>query len=116
VNDEMLGPRRGVGFTLRACNKTTETIEKTFSSGQRYDFEVSRNGDRVWRWSDGQVFTQVYGQETWEPGQCKSYSEFWDGTDSSGAPAPPGKYEAVGVLTSSPPLRSAAKSFCLDTC
>jgi hypothetical protein len=106
----------GADLTLRVCNKTTETIEKTFSTAQRYDFEVSRDGDRVWRWSDGRVFAQVYGQETWEPDQCKSYSESWDGRDSEGNPTGPGEYQAVGVLSSSPPLRSAPKSFCRGAC
>ena len=116
VIEESARPGRGVGFSLKACNRSNEPVDLTFQSGQRYDFEVSRGGELVWRWSDGQAFTQVYGQERWGPGECKTYTEWWDGTDSQGKVAPPGRYEAVGILTSSPPYRTRAQSFCLDAC
>lgn len=118
VTLQVSGPSvgRGARFTLRACNTTNETRELTFASGQRYDFEVSRNGELVWRWSDGRAFTQIYGTEQWGPGQCKTYNDSWDGTNSDGGIAPPGSYQAVGIVASSPQLRSAPKSFCLDAC
>lgn len=118
VTLEVSGPSvgRGARFTLRACNTSNETRELTFPSGQRYDFEVSRNGELVWRWSDGRAFTQVYGTEQWGPGQCKTYNDSWDGRTSDGGVAPPGSYQAVGIVASSPQLRSAPKTFCLDAC
>jgi hypothetical protein len=116
VQDRTLRPQRGVGFTLDACNRTSEPIEKTFNSGQRYDFEVTRDGEFVWRWSDGKAFTEVIGEERWEPGECKRYNEWWDGVDSNGEYAPYGQYQAVGVLTSSPPIGTERQDFCLDSC
>lgn len=102
---------RSVRFTLRACNRSDEATELAFGSGQRYDFEVSRDGELVWRWSDGKAFTQVHGQERWDAGECRTYSEVWDGRNSEGSLASPGSYDAVGILTSSPPLRSQSRSF-----
>lgn len=105
-----------VDFTLKVCNRSASTVERTFDDAQRYDFDVSRDGELVWRWSDDQVFAQVVGRESWEPGKCKTWTETWNGTNRSGMPAPTGNYEAVGVLTTSPPLRTDAHSFCLDVC
>jgi hypothetical protein len=57
------------------------------------------------------AFTQMYGQETWAPNQCKSYDATWDaGT------AQPGTYDVTGTLASSPRQSTPAKSFCLDVC
>lgn len=106
---------RGASFTLRACNASDEAVDVTFPSGQRYDFEVHRDGELVWRWSDGRAFTMVYGTERMEAGDCRTYTDSWDGSTSDG-PAAPGGYEAVGVLSSDPPRRSAAQAFCLDAC
>lgn len=116
VNDQSLGPRRGAGLTLKVCNRTSATVERTFNSGQRYDFDVSRDGSLVWRWSEGRAFISSIGEERWGPGQCKTWTEWWDGMDRSGRPATSGTYEAVGVLTSSSPQRTVPSRFCLDIC
>jgi len=107
---------RGATFTLKACNKNEQTVERSFNDAQRYDFEVSRNGTRIWRWSDGRSFSQITGTETWKPNECKTYEADWNGTNSSGAVAAPGTYKAVGVLTSSPEQRTKPKDVCLDIC
>jgi hypothetical protein len=107
---------RGATLTLKACNKGSETIERSFNTSQRYDFEISRNGELVWRWSDGMAFAQVVGDERWKAGECKTWSADWNGTNSMGAPASPGTYQAVGILKSSPVQRTKPKDVCLDLC
>lgn len=107
---------RGVQFTLRVCNPHSEAVTSRFDDGQRYDFLVRRDGELVWRWSDGQVFTQEIGQMRWRPQECRTWTEAWDGMRSSGAPATPGTHEAVGVLTSSPEVRTPTEAFCLNIC
>ena len=109
------GPH-AVRFTLQACNHTGGTVRTTWPTGQRYDFEVSRNGKLVWRWSDGRAFTQIYGTQDWQPNECHSWSETWNGTDSSGKPVSTGSYDVMGVLTTSPKQSTAPKAFCLDLC
>jgi hypothetical protein len=109
------GPHRET-FTLQACNPNDSSVAVTFPSGQRYDFEVRSNNALVWRWSDGMAFTQMYGQESWAPKQCKTYTATWNGTNSSGGVAPTGGYTVTGILTSSPRQSTAPKAFCLDLC
>lgn len=107
---------RSVELILRACNTSGAPLTRSFGTAQRYDFEVSRAGEVVWRWSEGRAFGQVVGEETWEPGACKTWTERWDGTSSQGVPQATGSYVATGVLASSPELRSGAAGFCLDVC
>lgn len=109
VEDQTIG--RGKTFTLKVCNQTSGTVTREFGSSQRYDFEVKRDGALVWRWSDGQAFTQVVGEETWKAKECKTWTEQWDATNSEGAPVPTGDYEAAGILKTSPELRSGAEKF-----
>jgi hypothetical protein len=111
VGDAMIG--RGKTFTLKVCNATSGVVNREFGSSQRYDFEVTRRGELVWRWSDGQFFTQVIGEESWKAKECKEWSDAWDGSTSDGGRAPAGDYKAVGILKSQPELRTAAKSFSL---
>lgn len=114
VKDRSVG--RGAELTLKACNETDAAVSRSFSSGQRYDFDVRQDGATVWHWSHDRVFTQETGSETWGPGTCKSWTATWDGTDDNGTPRPPGEYEAVGVLSSSPPEKTKTKTFCLELC
>jgi hypothetical protein len=109
VEDQMLG--RGKTFTLKVCNVTSGTVSREFSSSQRYDFEVSKDDKLVWRWSDGQMFSQVIGSESWKPKECKSWSENWDASTSDGGRAPAGDYVAVGILKAQPELRTSPKAF-----
>jgi hypothetical protein len=107
---------RQADFTLKVCNTTDETVKRSFGSAKRYDFEVKQGKEVVWRWSDDRSFAQVTGEESWAPKACKTYSETWNTMTSSGGIAPSGTYEAVGVLTASPELRTKPKTFCLSPC
>lgn len=103
-------------FTLRVCNGGSSTVQRSFSDGQRYDFEVRRGSAVVWRWSDGRFFTQSLGTERWTAGACKTWTESWDARSSSGAPVSPGSYEVTGSLAGSPPVRSAPRTVCAVAC
>jgi hypothetical protein len=111
-----LAAPHSVEFTLKACNETDGTVERDFGDAQRYDFEVTREGNVVWRWSDDRSFAEMLGTETWKAKSCKTWSETWSGTTSEGGIAPTGEYQVTGKLTSSPPQTSAKKTFCLDFC
>ena len=113
VTDQMIG--RGKTFTLKVCNVSSATVTRDFGTSQRYDFEVSRRGKLVWRWSDGQMFSQVIGSESWKPKGCKSWSESWDASTADGGRAPAGDYEAVGILKAQPELRTSPTSFTVST-
>jgi hypothetical protein len=106
----------GADFTLKVCNPGDRSVERSFNTSQRYDFEAKRGDELVWRWSNGRAFGEVVGKERWGPGECKKWTEHWDGTSSSGGVAPSGSYEAIGILKSSPDQQTKPKRLCLDIC
>ena len=85
-----------VTFNLQVTNVSDAPIELVFPDGQSAEFVVRRNGEEIWRWSDGQMFTQAVRQITLAPGESRSYSGEWrpgGGTT--------GQFVAVGTLTAS---------------
>ena len=90
-------------LTLHVTNSTPAPIELEFSSGQRYDFQVTTDdGEVLWTWSADKSFMQALGSETLEPGATLRYSEEWP----SGGRA--GRLIGVGMLTStSHPVRQS---------
>ena len=65
-------------FTLTVENTGDEEVTLSFRNGQRAEFVASADGDEVWRWSQGQMFTQVLSAETVEPGQRVTYEGIWE--------------------------------------
>lgn len=84
-----------VTLTLTVRNPVDTAIDVAFSSGQRYDFDVtdSATGREVWRWSASRTFVQSAQPERIPAGGALTYAESW---------TPPGKgrYLAHGYLTS----------------
>jgi hypothetical protein len=111
-----LAPGEPLPMTVTACNKTSRTIDASYPTAQRYDFEITRGGSPVWRWSRGRSFAQVVGGESWASGQCRDYSEQWMQTNDDGRPAGPGAYDVTGVLTTMQPKRTASQRVCVLPC
>jgi hypothetical protein len=84
-----------VGLVLHLTNLTGDRVILEFTSGQRYDFEVWQAGRLLWRWSDGQMFTQALGSEALGPGESRSYEASWRPEGRTGS------FEAVGRVTAS---------------
>lgn len=83
-----------VGLTLHLTNATSQSIELDFSSGQRYDFAVSRlDGEELWRWSSDQMFTQALGTETLAAGGSTRYRVEWPARGMRG------EFVATGEVT-----------------
>jgi len=84
-----------VVLTLHITNVTGGPIALEFSSGQRYDFEVSQpDGRSVWRWSADRSFMAALGEEVLQPGESRQYSAAWHATARNA------EYVATGWLTS----------------
>ena len=85
----------GVRLTLHVTNTSSRPVEFTFPSSQRYDFVIRRAGDgeEVWRWSDGMMFTQAIAHATLAPGESWDMGAVWE------APGMTGAFTATGVLT-----------------
>lgn len=105
------GPAEKVTLNVTACNTATHEVDVTYPSAQRFDIEVRRGQTLVWRWSKDWSFAQAVQDERWAPGECKNLAADWDGAGTS-----PGRYEAVGVVTSSPTKRSAPIDVCYVSC
>lgn len=78
-------------FSFTVTNGDTEPVELTFRSGLIVDFAVFDNSEEIWRWSDGQMFTQALVTETLAPGESFVESGTW--TDP-----PPGTYTVRASL------------------
>ena len=82
-----------VWLTLHATNVSGAPLQLRFSSAQRFEFEVrSQTGAEVWRWSAGQAFAQVTGEERVEAGATRQWRAWWPVAGRVG------QYVAVGRL------------------
>lgn len=89
-----------IDMTLRLVNCASKAITRTYADGQRYDFSAkAEDGEEVWRWSDGMVFEEVLGEETYQPGGQLAFAETWDQLDSDGQEVKPGQYELTAEGT-----------------
>jgi hypothetical protein len=86
-------------LTLAVTNLARAPATIQFSSGQKYEFEVRRAGQTVWRWSADRMFTQALTSLTLGPGERRLFTETWKQQDNNGQPVPAGAYEAVAILT-----------------
>ena len=55
-------------LTLEVVNRSPRPVTLQFRDSQRYDFLIrNAQGQEVWRWSAGQMFAQILGEETLAP-------------------------------------------------
>lgn len=98
-----------VRIELVVVNSTNRDMEFTFSSGQQFDFWVTRNSAQVWTWSRGKFFTQALTHLKLAPGQSKTFSASWNQQGNDGKQVPAGSYVVSGRLTTMgerPPVAS----------
>lgn len=94
-----------LAFTVR--NASDEPVECSFRDGQRVEAVAGRddgggdnNGDEVWRYGDGCVFSMALGTETLPPGGETTFDVTW--------PDPaPGEYRVRARLTATDAAASA---------
>ena len=81
-----------VRFRFTVSNGTGGPVELTFRDSGRADFAVRRDEKgEVWRWSEGQMFSQAIGHARLEPGEEAVFEEEWPDPD-------PGDYTAEATL------------------
>jgi hypothetical protein len=57
-----------IAMTLTVSNHAAPEMRLEFSSAQRFDFAIrDAKGGQAWRWSEGQMFGQMLGEETIGP-------------------------------------------------
>ena len=101
-------------FTLAALNTGDDPIKLRFVSGMQFDFVVtSKDGTEVWRWSSGKAAIMMLTEREIAPGELAVHSVVWDGTDSTGAPVPPGEYEVHAEILTRPNVATGKVAFAL---
>ena len=66
-----------VDIVFEARNNTSQTITQQVSSGKLYDFVISRNGQKIWQWSDDYSFIQAKQQLVFSPGDAIHTAVAW---------------------------------------
>lgn len=66
-----------VTVRLTVTNDGADPVELTFTSGQTAEFVVTADDTAVWRWSEGQLFTQQIRTLTLDPGESLSAEGTW---------------------------------------
>ena len=89
-----------IRFELTVRNRTSQTVNLQFSTGQQTDFVVFDNGGTSarWQWSEGRAFTQATTEIQFTPNETKSFTVDWNQETRSGDTLSSGAYEARGVL------------------
>jgi hypothetical protein len=86
--------QRNVRFAFEVENIGAKHVEIDFANGQAYDFTVVDSvGRKVWRWSDGRLFTQGVQNKQLASGETMNAREVWKR-------AKPGRYTAIATLRS----------------
>jgi hypothetical protein len=93
VDAELVKQEENIKFDFKLVNRSGESQDLTFASGQIYEVVVTdRLGQEVYRYSDDMMFTQAIVAKTFAAGEFLSGQVVWDMKDKSGQLLPPGRY------------------------
>jgi hypothetical protein len=89
-----------VALTFTARNRGDAPLILTFPSGQMIDLAIGPPDSPavVWRWSQGQFFTQALIPRTLAPGEALTFTAAWDQRNQAGLQVPTGVYAVTAVL------------------
>jgi len=91
-------------FRLTVRNDGERPLELRFESGQTAEFVVTGDGEPVWQWSDGRMFTQQIRHETLSPGDETTAEGRW-------SDPPAGRYTVEATLTDADERPTAETTF-----
>jgi len=84
-------------WVLALTNTGDEEIVAEMPSGQKGDIVLRRDGQEVYRWSEGRAFTMALVNEAFEPGETKTFELEEDELDVE-----PGDYQLEATSTAVP--------------
>lgn len=93
-----------VEFVFTVANVGDEPVSLEFRSGLAADIAVHRGDEELWRWSDGQLFTQALWSESLDADESVTYEATWSDPD-------PGTYDVIASLEASNADLEARTSF-----
>ena len=104
------GQGEPIKLTLHVTNRGTEPATLHFLSAQRYDVAVKNlEGQEIRRWSNGQMFAQVMGEETLQPGRRARTHRITVRERFS-----PGRYTVIGMIPAQEELLSESITISID--
>ena len=104
------GQGEPIKLTLHVINRGTEPVTLHFLSAQRYDVAVKNlEGQEIWRWSNGQMFAQVMGEETLQPGR-----RAWTNRITVRECFSAGRYTVIGTIPAQEELLSESITISID--
>ena len=110
ADKETYGQGEPIKLTLHVINRGTEPVTLHFLSARRYDVAVKNlEGQEIWRWSNGQMFAQVMGEETLQPGR-KARTHRITVRDRFS----PGRYTVIGMIPAQEELLSESITISID--
>ena len=96
----------GVQITIVVLNVSEKILPFRFSSGQTYDVVIhDAAGKEIWKWSNGNFFTQVIRNESIRAGGKWQFEVNWNRKDNDDKPVPAGQYRLTGIVTSQPAVQ-----------
>jgi len=83
-------------------NQSSMDLLFVFGSGQKYDFHIYNDqGELVYRWSDGRMFTMAIKEMVIKENEQKKFKTSWDLKDKNGLVVPNGQYRMEFFVTAS---------------
>jgi hypothetical protein len=103
----------GHKITMVVTNVSDRLLPFRFASGQTYDFVIydGASSKEVWRWSNGNFFTQVNRSDSIRAMGKWQFEVTWNRRDNDDNPVPAGKYRVTAIITSLPAVHASPVSF-----
>jgi len=108
--DVAVSPSAGAyRIAMIVTNVSDKLLPFRFGSGQTYDFVIHdvASGKEVWRWSNGNFFTQVVRSDSIRPGGKWQFEVTWNRKDNDDKPVPAGQYRVIATITSLPAVQAS---------
>jgi hypothetical protein len=99
----------GIKITMVALNVSDKILPFRFGSGQTYDFVIhdAASGREIWKWSNGNFFTQVVRTDSIRVGGKWEFEITWNRKDNDEKAVPAGRYRLTGIITSLPAVQAS---------
>ncbi|WP_096189436.1 BsuPI-related putative proteinase inhibitor [Evansella halocellulosilytica] len=68
--------RVNVQMALKNDGDSQKTVD--FSSGQQFEVIISADGEQLYKFSEGRMFTQAFITEKIEPGESLTFEDVWE--------------------------------------
>jgi len=104
-------PDEPVRIQLVWKNEGSSPLEVRFATTQRFELQAERDGEVIWRWSDGLFFAQVFTTLVIRPGDSRVFTAEWSGKDSQGRRVPPDRYRLRARMLGTDEAAEAAVEF-----